>query len=393
MAIKFGLTNTGYIAPTYAEWLDDVEDDFRSRFGDDIAITSNSNFGILARILAWRLTEISQQMEQVYYSGFYSTANDSALDRLGANIGVPRKVARPAHTDIKIQTDGEYLIQAGEQFETDDGIVFDLTQDVVTTQSTDGNWYGTGTLESEETGTMNNVEANTITVISNPDDNVVSVTNPKNVSDGQDDEDDESYRNRLIMENTAKPGPTENGIKSALSNLTGVREVSIVSNDTDKVDSYGNLPESIHIYILGGNGQDIANTLIDCLPAGCVLNGSQAVNAIDMSGNEKTIKFDFATDKPIYVKVNIQTNDQWNADSGASQIKEQIAQAISNLNMGQKVFLTKMYPIVYNIDGVDEATISIGTSKSNLSSSDITVERFEAPSCDLQNIEVIVNGQ
>lgn len=393
MAIKFGLTNTGYIAPTYAEWLDDVEDDFRSRFGDDIAITSNSNFGILARILAWRLTEISQQMEQVYYSGFYSTANDSALDRLGANIGVPRKVARPAHTDIKIQTDGEYLIQAGEQFETDDGIVFDLTQDVVTTQSTDGNWYGTGTLESEETGTMNNVEANTITVISNPDDNVLSVNNPENVSDGQDDEDDESYRNRLIMENTAKPGPTENGIKSALSNLTGVREVSIVSNDTDKVDSYGNLPESIHIYLLGGNGQDIANTLIDCLPAGCVLNGSQAVNATDMSGNEKTIKFDFATDKPIYVKVNIQTNDQWNADSGASQIKEQIAQAISNLNMGQKVFLTKMYPIVYNIDGVDEATISIGTSKSNLSSSNITVERFEAPSCDLQNIEVVVNGQ
>lgn len=393
MAIEFGLTNAGYIAPTYAEWLDDVEDDFRSRFGDDIAITSNSNFGILARILAWRLTEMSQQMEQVYYSGFYSTANDSALDRLGANIGVPRKVARPAHTDIKIQTDGQYLVQAGEQFETDDGIVFDLTQDVLTAQSTDGNWYGTGTLESEETGTMNNVEANTITVVSNPDDNILSVTNPENVSDGQDDEDDESYRNRLIMENTAKPEPTENGIKSALLNLAGVREVSIVSNDTDAVDSYGNLPESIHIYVLGGNGQDIANTLIDCLPAGCVLNGSQAVNATDISGSEKTIKFDFATDKPIYVKVNVQTNDQWNADSGASQIQQQVAQFISGLDMGQTVFLTKMYPIVYSIDGVDEATISIGTSKDNLSSSDITVEHFEAPSCDLQNIEVVVNGQ
>ena len=393
MAIKFGLTNTGYIAPTYAEWLDDVEDDFRSRFGDDIALTSNSNFGILARILAWRLTEISQQMEQVYYSGFYSTANGSALDRLGANIGVPRKVARPAHTDIKIKTDGQYLIQAGEQFETEDGIVFDLTQDVVTAQSTDGNWYGTGTVESEEKGTMNNVEANTITVISNPDDNVLSVTNPEKASDGQDDEDDESYRNRLIMENTAKPGPTENGIKSALSNLTGVHEVSIVSNDTDTVDSYGNLPESVHIYVLGGNRQDIANTLINRLPAGCVLNGSQAVNATDISGNQKTIKFDFAKDKPIYVKANVKTNDKWNADSGASQIQQQVAQFISSLDMGQTVFLTKMYPIVYSIDGVDEATISIGTSQSNLSSSDITVERFEAPSCDLQNIEVVVNGQ
>lgn len=393
MAIKFGLTNRGYIAPTFAEWLDDIEDDFRSRFGDDIVITSNSNFGILARIFAWRLTEISQQMEYVYNSGFYSTAMDSALDRLGANIGVPRKVARPAHTDIKIQTDGQYLIQAGEQFETDDGIVFDLTQDVVTAQSTDGNWYGTGTLESEETGTMNNVEANTITVISNPDDNILSVTNPENASDGQDDEDDESYRNRLIMENTAKPGPTENGIKSALSNLTGVREVSIVSNDTDHVDMYGNLPESVHIYILGGNKQDIADTLVNRLPAGCVLNGSQVVDTVDVSGNKKTIKFDFATDKPIFVKVNVKTNDAWNVDSGASQIQQQVAQFISSLDMGQTVFLTKMYPIVYSIDGVDEATISIGTSQSNLSSSDITVERFEAPSCDLQNIEVVVNGQ
>lgn len=392
MAIKFGLTNTGYIAPTYAEWLDDVEDDFRSRFGDDIVITSNSNFGILARILAWRLTEISQQMEMVYYSGFYSTANDSALDRLGANIGVPRKVARPSHVDIKIQTDGEYLIQAGEKFETEDGIVFDLTQDVVTAQDTDGNWYGTGELESDETGEMNNVEANTITIISNPDDNVLSVTNPNKASDGQDDEDDESYRNRLIMENAAKPGSTENGIKSALYNLAGVREVSIVPNDTDKIDSYGNLPESIHIYVLGGNKQDIADTLINRLAAGCVLNGSQVVDAIDVSGNKKTIKFDFATDKPIYVKVNVQTNDQWNNDSGADDIKAQIAQAISSLDMGQTVFLTKMYPIVYNVDGVDEATVEIGTSKDNLSSNNITTERFEAPSCDMQNIEVVVNG-
>lgn len=205
MAIKFGLTNRGYIAPTFAEWLDDIEDDFRSRFGDDIVITSNSNFGILARIFAWRLTEISQQMEYVYNSGFYSTAMDSALDRLGNNIGIFRKVARPAHTDIKIQTDGEYLVQAGEQFETDDGIVFDLTQDVVTTQDKDGNWFGTGPLESEETGAMNNVEANTIVNVSDPDPNVLAVTNPEKASDGQDDEDDETFRQRLIMENSAKP--------------------------------------------------------------------------------------------------------------------------------------------------------------------------------------------
>lgn len=392
MAIKFGLTNRGYIAPTFAEWLDDIEDDFRSRFGDDIVITSNSNFGILARIFAWRLTEISQQMEYVYNSGFYSTAMDSALDRLGNNIGIFRKVARPAHTDIKIQTDGEYLVQAGEQFETDDGIVFDLTQDVVTTQDKDGNWFGTGPLESEETGAMNNVEANTIVNLSDPDENVLAVTNPEKASDGQDDEDDETFRQRLIMENSAKPGPTENGIKSALYNLVGVRDVSIVPNDTDHVDAYGNLPGSVHIYVLGGNKQDIADTLVNRLPAGCVLNGSQVIDAVDVSGNKKTIKFDFATDKPIFVKVNVKTNDAWNADSSATDIKEQVAQFIPRLEMGQTVFLTKLYPIVYDINGVEEATVEIGTSKDNLNDKDIPIEWFEAPSCDVVNVEVVING-
>lgn len=392
MAIKFGLTNRGYIAPTFAEWLDDIEDDFRSRFGDDIVITSNSNFGILARIFAWRLTEISQQMEYVYNSGFYSTAMDSALDRLGNNIGIFRKVARPAHTDIKIQTDGEYLVQAGEQFETDDGIVFDLTQDVVTTQDKDGNWFGTGPLESEETGAMNNVEANTIVNLSDPDPNVLAVTNPEKASDGQDDEDDETFRQRLIMENSAKPGPTKHGIKSALYNLVGVRDVSIVPNDTDHVDMYGNLPESVHIYILGGNKQDIADTLVNRLPAGCVLNGSQVVDTVDVSGSKKTIKFDFATDKPIFVKVNVKTNDAWNVDYGATDIKQQVAQFISRLEMGQTVFLTKLYPIVYDINGVEEATVEIGTSKDNLSGNDVPIDLFEAPSCDVANIEVVVDG-
>ena len=170
MSIKFGLTDKGFIAPTYEEWLDSIKDDLKSRFGDDIALSSNSNFGIFAEMFAWRLTEIMQQVELVHYSGFYSTASDTALDRLGANIGVARKIATKSHVQIVIKTDGEYLIQAGEEFETDDGIIFELTDDVITTKDKDGNWTGIGNLESEETGKMNNVLANTVTIVSNPDD-------------------------------------------------------------------------------------------------------------------------------------------------------------------------------------------------------------------------------
>ena len=392
MAIKFGLTEKGFIAPTYAEWLEDVEGSFKSRFGDDIALSSNSNFGMLAREYAWRMVEVTEQLQLVYYAGFYSTATDTSLDRLGANIGVVRKVAAPSHVALKITTDDEYLIQAGEQFETEDGIVFNLLDDVVTKKDNDGNWVGIGNLESDETGTMNNVGANTITVVSNPDDAILEVTNQEPAYGGNDEETDEDYRERLVLENISKEGPTANGIRSALMNVSGVREVGIVDNDQNSTDEYGNPPYSVHVYVLGGADNDIAETLNDRVAAGVTLAGSKAVNITDDSGITKTIRFDHATEVPIFIQVEIKTSDSWNQDDGPNQIKDDIAQKINALEMGQTVHLTKLFSNVYDKPGVEEASIKIGLAKDSLSYSDVKVKRFEVPVCSASNVGVVVDG-
>ena len=392
MAIKFGLTEKGFIAPTYAEWLEDVEGSFKSRFGDDIALSSNSNFGMLAREYAWRMVEVTEQLQLVYYAGFYSTATDTSLDRLGANIGVVRKVAAPSHVELKITTDDEYLIQAGEQFETEDGIVFNLLDDVVTKKDNDGNWVGIGNLESDETGTMNNVGANTITVVTNPDDAILEVTNQEPAYGGNDEETDEDYRERLVLENISKEGPTANGIRSALMNVSGVREVGIVDNDQNSTDEYGNPPYSVHVYVLGGADNDIAETLNDRVAAGVTLAGSKSVNITDDSGITKTIRFDHATEVPIFIQVEIKTSDSWNQDDGPNQIKADIAQKINALEMGQTVHLTKLFANVYDKPGVEEASIKIGLTKDALSYSDVKVKRFEVPVCTASNVEVVVDG-
>lgn len=392
MAIKFGLTEKGFIAPTYAEWLEDVEGSFKSRFGDDIALSSNSNFGMLAREYAWRMVEVTEQLQLVYYAGFYSTATDTSLDRLGANIGVVRKVAAPSHVALKITTDDEYLIQAGEQFETEDGIVFNLLDDVVTKKDNDGNWVGIGNLESDETGTMNNVGANTITVVSNPDDAILEVTNQEPAYGGNDEETDEDYRERLVLENISKEGPTANGIRSALMNVSGVREVGIVDNDQNSTDEYGNPPYSVHVYVLGGSDNDIAETLNNRVAAGVTLAGSRAVNITDDSGITKTIRFDHATEVPIFIQVEIKTSDSWNQDDGPNQIKSDIAQKINALEMGQTVHLTKLFANVYDKPGVEEASIKIGIAQDALDYSDVKVKRFEVPVCSASNVEVVVDG-
>ena len=389
---SWGLTENGFIAPTYEEVLDSVEDDFISKFGDDIVLTSNSNFGIIARLIAWRETLMIQELQQNYYAAFISTATDTSLDRVGSNMGVGRKVAQPAFATIEVTTDGQYLIETGETFETDDGYVFDLIKDITTTQQPDGTWKGTGIVQSEENGSMNNVAANKITMESNPDDNVLSITNPEPAGGGQDYEDDETYRARLLEEHAAKPGPTAWGMKSALMELPGVRDVNPVENDKADADKWGNPPYSVHIYVLGGDDNEIAHTIVNHEAAGITLVGSKAIDVQDATGNKRTVHFDHAIDKPIYVKVKVNVNENWNDDEGADDIKTAVADYINHLIIGKTLFLTRLYPLVYGVNGIDEATIMIGTHQGTLGGNDIVNDINEAVSCDTNNIEVDVNG-
>lgn len=388
---NFGLTDQGYLAPSYEELLDSVQDDFLRVFPSDLVLTSNSNAGILSRLIAWREYEQIQAQQQVYYSAFISTATGSALDRLGANVGLPRKVDRPASTMLTIVTDGEYLVEAGTQFETDDGYIFDLTEDVLTAPK-DGKWQGTGNAEAEDTGEVTNVEPHTITIVYNPDESILSVDNADKASGGQDYEEDPQYRARLIMENANRPSPTVNGVRSALLNVQGVREVNIVENQWAVPDKYGNPPYSIHIYVLGGKKQDIADCLISHLAVGITMTGTTYCDAIDATGNTKRVYFDFATDRPISVQVKLKTNAQWNVDEGSDYVKETVVDFINQLQMGDTVYLTKLYPQIYAIAGIDDAKILIGKSKDTLSANDIVLDEFEAPSCKTDDVEVDLNG-
>lgn len=392
MAIDFGLHKRGFLAPTYEEILDSVIDDFQQRFGTDLVMTSNSNAGIIARLIAWRETLLIQELQKTYYSAYISTATDSALDRIGANLDLPRKVAEPSFATIQVETDDAYLIEAGEQFETDDGVIFDLIEDITTSQDKNGKWVGTGTVQSVDTGDFTNVLPNTITVVSNPDENIISVTNPEKSAGGQDDEGDSDYRARLIMENVAKPGPSNAGIKSALMNLPGVRQVNIIENPNADADKYGNPPYSVHVFCLGGKEEDIAQCLVDRVAAGITLVGNKVGLAKDATGTMQTVYFDYAKDKPIYAKVNIRTTEEWDVDAGANYIKQDIADYINDLKMGNTVYLTRLYPSVYSIEGVGEARIQIGTDPQHLADEDIVTQPFEATSCNPDNIEVVVDG-
>jgi uncharacterized phage protein gp47/JayE len=377
--LKFGLTSTGLLVPTYEELLDTIQTDWRRRFGPQTPMNGNSNFGMLSMSYAFELSKYYQQLQMVYYSAYVSTATGTGLDRLASNASITRDADSQSEATLHIVTDGEYLIEAGTQFETDNGVVFDTEDDVISTQQTDKSWSADVVADSDDYGSYTNVPANTITIVSDPDDNILSVTNPEQSNGGTDEETDAHLRRRIIMETVANPSATINGIKTALLNVAGVREVNDVENPYDSVDQYGNPPYTVHLYVLGGAKSDILAALAKYSGYGPLFTGSETGQVADITGDLKTYYFDYATPVPIYVNVSLKTNANWDAESGTDEVKQLIAEYINGLEMGANVVLTKMYPDIYSLDGIDEAKITIGRSMQTLADHDIQVDKFEAP--------------
>lgn len=96
--------------------------------------------------------------------------------------------------------------------------------------------------------------------------------------------------------------------------------------------------------------------------------------------------------KQVYVKVEINVNDSWNVDQGADDVKASVADYINDLEMGNPLYITRLYGPVYAIDGVDDAIIQIGTEPDQLAENDIKQKDFEVARCDPNNVEVVVNG-
>lgn len=388
MSLNFGLSETGFVAPTYEELLDDIESDFQTKFGTDIALGPNTNFGILARSLAWYLYQLIGQLQDVYYSAFVSTASGTALDRLADNVGITRKVAMPATGQLLITTDGEYLLQAGEEFETEGGVLYELIGDTTTTLQTDGKTYSAmADVQCEDTGELGNSPAGTVTLMANPDDMVLSVTNPQPMGGGQDDETDEAFRARIISESKSTESATVSGLETALSNLPGVKQVKI----TVAENMSGNASDLVYIYVLGGSGQQIADAIAEHVALGTQLRGSETYQVADYTGVKRDYSFSWATSVPIYAQINITKNSAWNGKTSAGEVQEAVANYVNSLTMGSTVRWTKLFPAIYAIDGVEEAEVTIGKTAESLASADIALANEEAPTCSADQVKVVVS--
>lgn len=381
------LTDAGYIRRTYDDILNDKIQRAKELFGEDIDTSDQTPLGKFIRINAYDQALAEEEIEQVYYARFPSTATGQSLDRLAVFGGISRNPAEPAVYSVLVYGTPGYTIEVGFLVGTDTELTYYTTEEAIVGED------GMCTIEVSctEAGVVGNVNADTISKITNPDANITAVDGVECISPGKDEESDADLRERLKAATAGGGSNNEDAIRAALLRIPTVQYAAVISNDTDETDSEGRPPHSFECYVLGGDDyeQEIAETIFAKRPIGIQTVGDKSVSITDASGNQKTVCYSAALNVQITVRVQIKTATTYQSD-GTAQIQANIAGYINGLGIGESLVLSALYGYIYSVPGVIEVTaLELSTDGgSSYGTSNIAVSEYGVAVCAAVNVEV-----
>ena len=389
----YGLTPNGFKRKQYADIVESMELKARELFGEKINLSNRSFMGLFIQLAAWFAGILWQLAEKVFYSGFVDTAEGRALDSAVKYRLETRQPARAASGEVTMYGDEGITIPLGFLVGTEDEVLYETAQSEVIPVS------GEIVVQvvAVEPGVDGNAPAGAVTEIINPVAGIDSVLNADPITGGRSVENDPDLRARYFLGLAAAGAATINSIRAALLRTDGVRAASVVENDQDTIDGEGRPPHSIECYVLGGDPADVGDTLLNFKAAGIRTHGDEDVTVTDDSGVDRVMRFSYATVVPVYLNIELTTNNLFPAN-GEERIISALASYIggedvdgntfTGLNMGENVVYTKLIDIIYNVPGIVDLDLEISTDDVTFVKENIPVAINEVAETDPDKVVV-----
>lgn len=153
--------------------------------------------------------------------------------------------------------------------------------------------------------------AQSIDTINTP---VIDWNGVANIADGiagRNVETDAEFRSRIKLELTIANGSTLEAVKQKIRQIPGVTYVSAIENRMHTYDSLGQAPHSQTFAVVGGQDQDIIDTIGAYKAAGIETNGSTVGTYTDPEGNTFTIRFKRPTLIYPWIEVTLTTDSNY----------------------------------------------------------------------------------
>lgn len=328
------LNENGLQVKSLNEIIDDLETGFKSIYGDDINLESNSPDGQIINLFAQASADIRELVQETYTSFDPDQASGVVLDQRVTINNIQRKAGSYTIQPIDIVTDRTVNLQGLDaDFNNPDGTGFTIQDDA-------GNQFiliDSATLTAGST-TVNfrakNIGEVTTTVgtITNPVTIVLGVTSVNNssgaLSVGQDEETDAELRVRRQASVANASAGYLNGLLGTVLAIEGVTSARLYENVTNSVDADGIPAHGIWLIAEGGANTEIADAIYSKKSYGANMKGDVEVEIVTDSGAIFTAKFDRPDEENLYIRFDIQKTAP-TATFDQSAIKEYIVNNLS----------------------------------------------------------------
>lgn len=380
----FGVTEKGFKRKTYDDILQELLKASRERFGENVNTSERSILGMFLRIIAWVLSLVWQLAEKVYFSGYVKYAEGVNLDRLLANTGVFRLGQQYARGEITIYGDDGVNIPPAFIVENGRGIRYETIEGGPVVD-------GSVTLKvrSLEKGSNTNSDALEVIDIVTPINGIDKVENKKPIAGGRDRETDREFKDRYEKSLSSAGAGTPSSIISAVLALENVSGARLIENDTEFVDDAGRPPHSFEVIVAGGDKEEIAQAILDKKPAGIQTVGEEVLLLQDITGDNRTIKFNYAEEVLVDVELTLQVDNDFNMQL-ESVIKDTIIKYIGGTlssgdyvvgtGIGEDVIATQVIRDLWSMEGIVDMQVKMAISGDELKTGNLEIGDYQSSS-------------
>ncbi|HAW2832191.1 TPA: hypothetical protein JLR02_000797 [Escherichia coli] len=392
LGLSATVTAEGISAPDYQTILSTLTTYFRQIYGSDAYLEPDSKDGQLVALIALAIHDANNTAIAVYNSFSPATACGIALSNTVKINGISRRAATNSTVDLVLAGTAGTTITNGTVKDTNN-VVWALPETVVI--GTRGTVTATATCETEGAVAA---QSGTVTVINTPTRGWMSVSNPDAAVVGAAAETDAELRVRQSQSVALGSVTPFEALDGAIGAVDGVTRHKLYENDTGETDSNGLPPHSIAAIVDGGDVNVIAQTIRGKKGQGVTTWGTTRVQVTDKYGYPYNISFSRSVNVPVYVSITLNVFTGYTSETG-DQIREEIADYINALDIGDDVLLSRMYSPA-NIGVVsggasryyDIRTLLIGKSTESVSASNIDIAWNESATCAPENVVITVTS-
>lgn len=299
------ITSQGIILPDTSKQRDDVENEFKALFGQQLDVSPETPQGVLITMETENRDTIARNNAELANQINPDLAGGVFLDAIWALMGGQRINATHSFlSQVKFSGVPDTVIPKGSLAQTLAGSQFATTRPLIIAK----NGFVTGDLRAIETGPIE-CDVGQLNQIASSVLGWEKVNNPTSAILGRIAESDLQSRRRrklTLAKNTVSVGEA---ITSALYELEGVNSLVYRENYNNVVidlEGIKLVPHSVYVCIEGGDSLEIAQVLLRTKTIGAAFNGTEEIDVFEpVSGQTYKVKFDRAKEIVLFCRVSV----------------------------------------------------------------------------------------